>query len=301
MTLHDAIKEFSFDCKIRHLSPRTIDNYSKQLRYLERYLSSEFTIGTIEEVKPSHIKQFLAMMDDAGRKPQYVNDLLKVFKTFFNYLKLEKYIDSSPTERIKNMKMPKLKLRTFTEKNIKDMINYYSGRSFLEVRNRAIIATLFDTGIRLSELMTLKDSQIHEESILIYGKGAKERVVPVSPFLSKTLFRYSMTRDAYFDGKLHDAEFFLSYTGRKLTSEAVAKLLKKAAREVNVSSEVRVSPHTCRHTFAHLNLKNGIDLYTLSRLLGHENVSITQRYLEGIQDESVITMAKKTGVLANLR
>ena len=64
--------------------------------------------------------------------------------------------------------------------------------------------------------------------------------------------------------------------------------------------EIRVSPHTCRHTFAHLNLKNGIDLYTLSRLLGHESVSITQRYLEGITDEGVIRIARKTGVLENI-
>lgn len=81
------------------------------------------------------------------------------------------------------MKLPKLKLRTFTEKNIMDMINYYNGRSFIEIRNRAMIAMMFDTGVRLSELMELVETQIHEESIMIYGKGAKERVVPVSPFL----------------------------------------------------------------------------------------------------------------------
>ena len=164
------------------------------------------------------------------------------------------------------MKLPKLKLRTFTEKNIKDMINYYDGKSFLEVRNKAMIALLFDTGIRLSELMELEETQIHEDSILIYGKGAKERVVPASPILSQSLFRYRRARDSFFRGKIHDQEFFLSRTGKKLTSEAVAKMLKKTAKAVGVNSEIRVSPHTCRHTFAHLSLKNGIDLYTLSRL-----------------------------------
>lgn len=207
MTLEDGIKEFEFDCKIRHLSPKTIDNYSKQLRYLERYLSSEFSITMIEDVKPAHIKSFLSRMDDAGRKPQYINDLLKVFKTFFNYLKAEDYIETSPAGRIRNMKLPKLKLRTFTEKNIKDMINYYDGKSFLEVRNKAMILLLFDTGIRLSELMELEETQIHEDSILIYGKGAKERVVPASPILSQSLFRYGRARDSFFRGKIHDKEF----------------------------------------------------------------------------------------------
>ncbi len=222
-------------------------------------------------------------------------------KTFFNYLESEGLIDSSPAKRIKNMKLPKLKLRTFTEKNIMDMINYYNGRSFIEIRNRAMMAMMFDTGVRLSELMELVETQIHEETIMIYGKGAKERVVPVSPFLSKALLRYSRARESFFHDALHDKEFFLSRTGKKLTAEAVAKMLKKAAKAVGVSEDIRVSPHTCRHTFAHLNLKNGLDLYTLSRLLGHENVSITQRYLEGITDEGVIRIARKSGVLENIR
>ena len=232
---------------------------------------------------------------------RYINDLLKVCKTFFNYLESEGLIDSSPAKRIKNMKLPKLKLRTFTEKNIMDMINYYNGRSFIEIRNRAMIAMMFDTGVRLSELMELVETQIHEETIMIYGKGAKERVAPVSPFLSKALLRYSRARESFFHDALHDKEFFLSRTGKKLTAEAVAKMLKKAAKAVGVSEDIRVSPHTCRHTFAHLNLKNGLDLYTLSRLLGHENVSITQRYLEGITDEGVIRIARKSGVLENIR
>ena len=74
---------------------------------------------------------------------------------------------------------------TFTEKNILDMIDFYSGQSFVDIRNRAMIALMFDTGVRLSELMEMIESQIHEDSIMIYGKGAKERVVPVSPFLEK--------------------------------------------------------------------------------------------------------------------
>ena len=301
MTLDEAIQEFEFDCKIRHLSPKTIDNYKKQLRYFERFLTNELSITSVEDVKPSHIKSFLSKMDDAGRKPQYINDLLKVYKTFFNYLESEGHIESSPAKRIRNMKLPKLKLRTFTEKNIMDMINYYSGRSFIEIRNRAMIAMMFDTGVRLSELMELVETQIHEESIMIYGKGAKERLVPVSPFLAKALLRYSRVRGSYFKDTLHDKEFFLSRTGRKLTAEAVAKILKKAAKAAGISKEIRVSPHTCRHTFAHINLKNGIDLYALSRLLGNENVSITQRYLEGITDEGVIRIARKTGVLENIR
>ena len=96
MTLDEAIREFEFDCKIRHLSPKTIDNYRKQLRYFERFLADELSITSVEDVKPSSIKSFLSKMEDAGRKPQYINDLLKVYKTFLNYLESEGHIESSP-------------------------------------------------------------------------------------------------------------------------------------------------------------------------------------------------------------
>ena len=82
--------------------------------------------------------------------------------------------------------------------------------------------------------------------------------------------------------------------------ESITKVLKESARAVGVNPQVRVSPHTCRHTFAHLQLKNGLDLYSLSRLLGHENIAITQRYLEGIRDDQVIKLAQRSGVLSNL-
>ena len=85
MTFQDAIVEFGFDCKVRKLSPRSIDNYQKQLRYLQNYLLEEYGIKNVEQVKTAHIKLFLAMMDDHQRKPRYINDLLKAFKTFFNY------------------------------------------------------------------------------------------------------------------------------------------------------------------------------------------------------------------------
>ena len=164
-----------------------------------------------------------------------------------------------------------------------------------------MIALFFDTGMRLSEVITMEQNQIHEDFILVHGKGAKERVVPVSPYLAKMLLHYTAAREYNFEStKLPEKYFFVSRTGKKLTPEAITKFLKKAARDVGVNDQIRVSPHTFRHTFAHMQLKNGLDLYTLSRVMGHENVAITQRYLEGIQDKEVLEAAMKTGVLANL-
>ena len=93
MLFQDAILEFGFDCKVRKLSPKSINNYQKQLRYLQNYLEQEYRIKSVEQVRIAHIKMFLAMMDDRQRKPRYINDLLKAFKTFFNYLKREGHIE----------------------------------------------------------------------------------------------------------------------------------------------------------------------------------------------------------------
>lgn len=300
MQFSEAIMEYSFDCKIRKLSAKTIENYQKQLRYLQRYLEQEYGVKEVEEVRAYQIKEFLAMMDDKQRKPRYINDLLKVFRTFFNYLKKEGHIRERPTANVKNMKQPKVKILTFTPNEIRNMLNYFSGRDFLSIRNRTILAMMFDTGMRINEVITLCPDQIREDHILVHGKGNKERVVPVSAYLGKALMQYQMARESYFEGKLPERFLFVSRRGKKLTHEGVAKFMKQVATEVGVNSNVRVSPHTCRHTFAHLQLRNGLDIYSLSRVMGHESIAITQRYLEGIKDDQVLKAVQKTGVLQNL-
>lgn len=300
MQFSEAILEYTFDCKIRKLSPKSIDNYRKQLLYLQRYLEQEHGVQELEEVHAYHIKEFLAMMDDKKRKPRYINDLLKVFRTFFNYMKAEGHIRTQPTAQIHNMKQPKVKIQTFTPNDIRNMLNYFSGRDYLSIRNKTILALMFDTGMRINEVITLCPDQLREDHILVHGKGNKERVVPVSAYLGKALMQYQLARDSYFDGKLPERYLFVSRSGKKLTHEGIAKFMKVAATEVGVNGSIRVSPHTCRHTFAHLQLRNGLDIYSLSRVMGHESISITQRYLEGIKDDQVLKAAQKTGVLQNL-
>ena len=107
MDISLAIQEFGFDCKVRKLSPKTIENYQKQMQYLFHFLVTELGIDQVEDVRSDHIKQFLAMMDGKGRKPQYINDLLKVYKTFFNYCQREGYVKTSPAASVRNMKQPK--------------------------------------------------------------------------------------------------------------------------------------------------------------------------------------------------
>lgn len=300
MLLTDAAKEFEFNCKCRKLSEKTIRNYGKLIRYLLDYLKEQHKVLCLEDVRPMYIKAYLIMLQERGAKPQYINDQLKAFKVLFRYLYEEGYTDSILTERIKNVKEPKTIIKTFSEREVKAMTEYYSGHTFMQIRNRLMLMMFFDTGIRVSELIELKISQVKDEYILIHGKGDKERVVPKSPLLNKCMFKYLSTRENFFAYRRVPENVFLSRNGRPMTTEAIHRVIKIAGKAVGVSRDIRVSPHTCRHTFAQMQLKNGLDLYSLSRLMGHSNISITQRYLEGLRDFEVLNACKATGILMNL-
>ena len=301
MSLYELIHEFLFDCKVRELSDQTITNYEKQLNKFRHFVKDNFQITQFEELKPIHVKEYIGSLQDRGCKPAYTNDLLKAVKCLCSYAQREGYSEEVLTKRVRNVKQPKVLIHTFNNKEISLMIKYYNGNDYLNIRNKMILMIFFDTGIRASELINMKIDQIQDTYFVIYGKGRKERVVPKNPMVGKFLYKYLNAREKYFMARNCEEEYvFLSKNGRRLTGEAISVFMKEAADAVGVSPKVRVSPHTCRHTFAHQQLKNGLDLYSLSRLLGHESVSITQRYLEAIEDTQILTSARKTSVLANL-
>ncbi len=301
MSLYELIHEFLFDCKVRELSEQTIINYDRQLHKFRSFARENFQVIQFEDLKPIRVKQYVSSLQDRGCKPAYINDLLKAVKCLCSYAQREGYSDEVLTKKIKNVKQPKVLIHTFSSKEILRMIKYYNGNDYISMRNKMIFMVLFDTGIRVSELINMKLDQIQDAYFVIYGKGRKERVVPKNPAVGKFLYKYLNAREKFFMARNCEEDYvFLSKNGKRLNDQAISKFMKEAADAVGVSPKVRVSPHTCRHTFAHQQLKNGLDLYSLSRLLGHESVSITQRYLEAIEDTQILTSARKTSVLANL-
>lgn len=300
MLLTAVRDEFSFHCQCRKLSPRTIKNYTKQIDYLLRFLQEEKKTVHIEDVKPRDIKEFLLKMSKSGRTANYVNDLLKAYKVFFRYAFDEGYTDELLTNKIKNVKKPKVIIRTFTEPELKRMSNFYQGHDYLTIRNKVIMMLLIDTGIRLSELTGMTEEQIKFDYIIIHGKGNKERVVPKSPLLSKWLIKYLAVRKSYFAYRVIPDNIFLSKNGKPLTNTMIDKIVKDAGRACEVSSDIRVSAHTFRHTYAQFQLRAGLDLYSLSRLLGHESITITQTYLNGMRDKEVLRQAQNTSPLMNI-
>ena len=303
MCLKDLRDEFIYDCECRHLAKGSVRNYKAATRFLLEYLELK-QITELEDVRPRHIRDLMKEKQDAGSTSRYINDLLKVWRTWFNYLVNEGYLEErdNPAKKVKCLRQPRTIIDTFTVAEMKRMIQFYDGKDFLDVRNKTIIMLLFDTGMRCNEMILMEPEDIKQDYILVkHGKGSKERVVPKSPALSKQLVKYCTLRDGYL--KEHPTRYknlFPSKNGKPMTDEAVARILKYAAKEAGVSPSVRVSPHTCRHTFAQMQMKNGLDLYSVSRLMGHVNIMITQRYLLGIKDKDIVDRGTQTSPLMNL-
>lgn len=301
--LEDVYKEFLYDLEIKNYSPRTIKGYKNNNKAFLNYLKNEFEIDELEEVTSKHIKSYLMNLKQKGLKELYINSVHKCLRSYFKFMVEEGYIAEkrNPILSVKFMKEPKVIIKTFTDDEIKRMINAFPNNNYLNLRNRLIIMFFVDLGIRNLELCSLTHLNIMETIIQIRGKGNKDRHLYVSPLLKKYMIKYERIKHEYFKDKLMiENNYFLSRNGKTLTIDAIEKIIKEAGKRAKVRDSIRCSPHTIRHYYAQKQLKLGLDVYSLSRLLGHESTMITTRYLQSLNDENIVEMAKSTSPLSNL-
>lgn len=299
MLNEDVLQEFIFECQMRKLSDRTIKSYKNANLRMLKFLWEQYQIRELEQMHHLSIKAYIKYQIDQGLSETYINRNIICYRCFFNYCVQEQYISNNPMDKIKKQKEPITMIETFNNEEVLRLIQVFKGSRFLDIRNQLIMVMLFDSGMRNSEMCNLKVDDMRGTHIRIYGKGKKVRYVPVTPFINRYLIRYLRVREGYIKDKLsYQTEYlFLSQKGKKLTPEALEHILKRAGEMAKVRSHIRVSPHTCRHFFAQSQLKNGCDLYTVSKLLGHSKIDTTKRYLQSIQDDDLIEMAAKTSPL----
>lgn len=301
MLFEDLIKEYIYEIKTRNYTDRTIKGYKNNVLKFQKFVKDEFNIIEIEEITHLHIKNYLSYLQSKGLSAVYINTILKNIRSFYKYCFTEGYCLNIAL-KVSWQREKKVVIETFEDKEIRKMLDVYKFDSYINARNRAILHVLVDTGIRNFELCSLTITDIRESTIFVLGKGNKERIVSISPMLKKVLIRYERVRNAYLkDNILHYNNYFLSYRNKPLTVEAIERVVKIAGEKAKVNKNIRCSPHTCRHYFAQTQLRNGLDVYSLSRLLGHENINITKRYLQGLKDKEVLEMSIKTSPLMNLK
>lgn len=302
MLINDALQEFIYDCEIRKISPRTLKSYrNNNLRFFN-YVKQEFNIMELEEFSHLHIKKYFRFLIDKGLTESYANGILKCMRALFVYCINEEYVLVNPCLKVSWQREPKTLINTFTDLEVINMIKSFSYLNYLEARNKTIVALLVDTGIRNAETCSLLTDNIKNYFVLIQGKGNKQRQVGLSPELKKIMMKYNRIKEYYFKDKIiNHGNYFLSNTGLPLTVETIERVIKIAGARASVRTEIRCSPHTIRHYFAQKQLRNNLDVYSLSRILGHENVMITKTYLQSIKDEEIVAMSIRTSPLMTLK
>lgn len=297
MKISIAKREYLTEIEVRKFTLKTIKSYRNNLNLFLRFCEEEAGISEVEELTLSVVRQFSLYMCGKGKKGSYINGLLKVAKAFIQYCYDEGYGGFNTRKNFKWCKQDKAVIMAFKPSDVRRMLQSCKGYDFLQVRDTAVLTALFETGIRCWELCCIQKKDIHEDFIIINGKNHKQRVVPITPVLRKAMMKYDNCAADYFTLKNIDDYYFLSFHGRQLTNSAVEHIIKRHGEGIE---GVRVSPHTCRHFFAQQQIKMGTDLYTISRLLGHENIQITQTYLNSLRDDDVIQIAKQRSVLMNM-
>jgi tyrosine recombinase XerC len=262
----------------REVSPHTIINYSVDLNDFAKFLDpdsdgekkwEDFDLAKIDLLT---FRKFLAHIKERGYAKRTVARKVASLRSFFKFLYREGYIKVNPITSLSTPKLDK-KLPVFLdEKEVVRLIESPRGTDRIALRDRAILETLYSTGIRVSELVGLNLDRIDFIGgvVKVFGKGRKERLTPIGDKALRVIRAYLDKR------KSHASAVFLNKSGTRITDRTVRRIVDKYIRIVSLRTDV--SPHTMRHSFATHLLNKGADLRSVQELLGHENLSTTQIY-----------------------
>ena len=260
----------------RSMSPNTLDAYSRDIDKLLHFLSRENKLP--QEAELSDLQTFAATLHDIGIGPRSQCRILSGVRSFYRFLVIDGYVDNDPTELLESPVLGEHLPEYLTTEEV-DLLEASIDLSKPEGhRNRAIIEVLFSCGLRVSELVTLRFSQIYgdEGYVRILGKGSKERLVPISNRALKEIENYKPWRNSLKIKPGEEDFVFLNRRGAHLTRTMVLIMLKRQAEEAGIQKTI--SPHTLRHSFATALLEGGADLRVIQALLGHESIGTTEIY-----------------------
>ena len=259
------------------LSANTLDAYLKDVEKLFGYLSEEGVRP--EEVTLDALEHFTADLMDVGINPRSVARILSGVRSFYRFLVLEKYIEADPTLLLESPKIPARLPEVLSVEEIDKIIDSIDLSSKEGQRNRAIIETLYSCGLRVSELCSLRLSDLYlkEGFIRVEGKGSKQRLVPISPSAIQEIEYYMADRNQIDIKPGYEDYLFISALRKKnLSRIMVFHLVKELAEKAGVRKVI--SPHTFRHSFATHLLENGANLRVIQAMLGHEDIGTTEIY-----------------------
>jgi len=283
MKWEQATEDYKFYLRLeRGLSDNTIDNYKYDLKRLISFLNDNFNSVSPTAIKNEDIQQFIYQISK-DLSPRTQARIISGLRNFFDYLVFENYRETNPVDLIESPRLGRKLPDTLSVKDIDNIIsvidlNYEFRGVNLGHRNKAILESLYSCGLRVSELTSLKISDLYfdEGFIKVSGKGNKERFVPIGK-TTQNLINIWLDIRKHVNVKQEAKDIlFLNYKGNMLTRAMVFTIIKKLVDQIGLNKTV--SPHTFRHSFATHLLENGADLRAIQMMLGHESITTTEIY-----------------------
>ena len=269
----------------KRYSVHTLKSYSTDLEQFIQFLSSEYQVNTVENINFQFVRSWITRLLSNNISTRSVNRKITTLKTYFRFLLQENIIKQSPMQKIISPKTSK-RLPVFVEEiKMNELLNEIDfGEGFLSQRDRLILELFYFTGIRLSELINLKNTDIDfsNSTILVLGKQNKERLLPLTSDILSKIKKLNTSNKSQF--------LFTTEKGKQISAKQVYRLVNKYLSMV--TSLDKKSPHILRHTFATHMLNNGADIMAIKDLLGHSSLSSTQVYTH-LQPEKIKKIYEK--------
>jgi len=307
-TLSDALAAYRIFAQAEGKSPKTVRWITSSLGYFSIFLGSEHQ--DIAAINGNDLRRFIIALKDRQKfadhpfnKPQQtkisiqsIETYCRAIRAFFGFLYREGFIESNPMEKVKLPRVPQKVVPTFSANDLDKLLCQPNKQSNQGFRDYAIILTLVDTAVRISELAELKLDDVDFENgyLKVMGKGSKERFVPFGHKVAKALFKYKLKHRAEPVGT---ENFWLRADGRPLNAERMEKLISGYGRSAGFK---RCYPHKLRHTSAVIYLRNGGDPFSLQKKLGHTSLTMTRHY-SNLADSDVRAQHLHYGVADRLK
>tara|TARA_R110002051_G_scaffold5108_2_gene27346 strand:+ start:14935 stop:15837 length:903 start_codon:yes stop_codon:yes gene_type:complete len=280
MNWKHALKDYTVYLKLeRGLSKNSIQSYTLDIEKLMSFLSSNSISANPLNIDKETVQQFIYEIAKIVN-PRSQARIISGLKSFFNYLIFEDLRNDNPLDLIESPKIGRKLPDTLSENEIDRLINAIDLSSAEGERNRAMLETLYGCGLRVSELIGLKLSDLffEEDFIKVTGKGDKQRFVPISPVNKKYINIYRKEIRVHLNIKEGFQDIlFLNRRGKQLTRAMIFTIVKTLAEKIGLQKNI--SPHTFRHSFATHLLENGADLRAIQQMLGHESITTTEIYM----------------------
>lgn len=273
------LKEYLTVLKLeKNLSDNTVSSYKNDISSLLNYLE-EYKIDDPSNITYQHLASFFKLLNKAGLNSRSAARYYSSIKGFFKFLLANNYITGSPVEKVPPPKIPKNLPIVLSVNEVDSILSKPDTEDKLGLRDKAILETFYACGLRESELINMKTNDLlfDEEIIRVFGKGSKERLIPIGSSAIQWIKVYLTKSRPLLEKKMKSAGYlFLNGRGTKLSRMGVWKIVARYVKEADINKEVH--PHTFRHSFATHLIEGGADLRAVQEMLGHADISTTQIY-----------------------